>query len=124
MVVCSSKNREWVRRAADKAGCAHVYTLDDRSGTLLDAAGGPSQRFETVARGGRTTWPPSCTRPAPPAAAAGAMLSHGNLASNARVLHQYWGWRADDVLLHMLPIFHVHGLPVAPRMARCWPARA
>ena len=41
------------------------------------------------------------------------MLSHGNLASNARVLHQYWGWRADDVLLHMLPIFHVHGLFVA-----------
>jgi malonyl-CoA/methylmalonyl-CoA synthetase len=43
----------------------------------------------------------------------GAMLTHGNLLSNARVLHDYWGWRADDVLIHALPIFHVHGLFVA-----------
>ena len=43
----------------------------------------------------------------------GAMLSHGNLASNAETLCQYWGWRDDDVLLHALPIFHVHGLFVA-----------
>jgi malonyl-CoA/methylmalonyl-CoA synthetase len=41
------------------------------------------------------------------------MLSHGNLASNARVLHDYWRWQRDDVLLHALPIFHVHGLFVA-----------
>ncbi len=43
----------------------------------------------------------------------GAMLSHGNLASNALVLHHYWGWREGDVLIHALPIFHVHGLFVA-----------
>ena len=43
----------------------------------------------------------------------GAMLSHGNLLSNARVLKDYWGWRAGDVLIHALPIFHVHGLFVA-----------
>ncbi|HED14737.1 MAG TPA: malonyl-CoA synthase [Gammaproteobacteria bacterium] len=43
----------------------------------------------------------------------GAMLSHGNLASNALVLHAYWGWGEGDVLLHALPIFHVHGLFVA-----------
>ncbi len=43
----------------------------------------------------------------------GAMLSHANLASSARVLRQAWGWRDDDVLLHALPIFHVHGLFVA-----------
>ncbi len=43
----------------------------------------------------------------------GAMLSHANLASNARVLSDYWHWRQDDVLLHALPIFHVHGLFVA-----------
>ncbi len=45
--------------------------------------------------------------------AKGAMLSVGNLLSNALALHQAWGWRADDVLLHALPIFHVHGLFVA-----------
>ena len=43
----------------------------------------------------------------------GAMLSHGNLASNAETLCAAWGWRDDDVLLHALPIFHVHGLFVA-----------
>ncbi|MDP1598919.1 AMP-binding protein [Phenylobacterium sp.] len=40
----------------------------------------------------------------------GAMLSHGNLAANAQALHQIWGFTADDILLHALPIFHVHGL--------------
>jgi malonyl-CoA/methylmalonyl-CoA synthetase len=43
----------------------------------------------------------------------GAMLSHGNLSSNADVLRREWGFSADDVLLHALPIFHVHGLFVA-----------
>lgn len=43
----------------------------------------------------------------------GAMLSHGNLASNAVALHQAWGFGPGDVLLHALPIFHVHGLFVA-----------
>jgi len=43
----------------------------------------------------------------------GAMLSHGNLAANARALHEIWGFTPGDVLLHALPIFHVHGLFVA-----------
>ncbi|MGA8786597.1 MAG: AMP-binding protein, partial [Polaromonas sp.] len=43
----------------------------------------------------------------------GAMLSHGNLLSNALVLKDYWGWKKGDVLIHALPIFHVHGLFVA-----------
>jgi malonyl-CoA/methylmalonyl-CoA synthetase len=43
----------------------------------------------------------------------GAMLSHGNLASNALTLHRLWGFQPGDVLLHALPIFHVHGLFVA-----------
>jgi malonyl-CoA/methylmalonyl-CoA synthetase len=43
----------------------------------------------------------------------GAMLSHGNLAANAVALHEIWGFKPDDVLLHALPIFHVHGLFVA-----------
>ena len=43
----------------------------------------------------------------------GAMLSHANLLSNAATLCRAWGWRDDDVLLHALPIFHVHGLFVA-----------
>ena len=41
------------------------------------------------------------------------MLTHANLLSNAETLCAAWGWRDDDVLLHALPIFHVHGLFVA-----------
>ncbi len=40
----------------------------------------------------------------------GAMLTHGNLATNGATLQQCWAFSADDVLLHMLPLFHVHGL--------------
>jgi len=43
----------------------------------------------------------------------GAHLSHGNLVSNAKALREVWAWRDDDVLLHALPIYHVHGLFVA-----------
>lgn len=47
----------------------------------------------------------------------GAMLSHGNLSSNARSLSDEWGWQASDVLLNALPIFHVHGLFIASHCA-------
>ncbi len=43
----------------------------------------------------------------------GAMLTHGNLLSNAEVLAHTWHYISDDVLLHALPIFHTHGLFVA-----------
>jgi malonyl-CoA/methylmalonyl-CoA synthetase len=43
----------------------------------------------------------------------GAEITHGNLISNLQALHEAWGWTPNDVLLHVLPIFHVHGLFVA-----------
>ncbi len=43
----------------------------------------------------------------------GAVLSYGNLVANARALRQVWAWQDEDVLLHALPIYHVHGLFVA-----------
>jgi malonyl-CoA/methylmalonyl-CoA synthetase len=43
----------------------------------------------------------------------GAMLSHDALIANARGLAGLWEFDRDDVLLHVLPIFHVHGLFVA-----------
>ena len=47
----------------------------------------------------------------------GAMLTHGNLAANAIALHKAWAFTPADVLLHALPIFHVHGLFVAMHCA-------
>ena len=43
----------------------------------------------------------------------GAVLSHLNLTANLDSLHEAWGWRTDDVLMHVLPIFHLHGLMAA-----------
>ncbi len=41
------------------------------------------------------------------------MLTHDNLASNATSLMQIWGFKNTDILIHSLPIFHIHGLLVA-----------
>src|SRR5580692_3150866 len=43
----------------------------------------------------------------------GAMLSHAALAANGQALTDAWGFTSDDVLLHALPIYHVHGLFIA-----------
>ncbi|MDP6190033.1 MAG: AMP-binding protein, partial [Gammaproteobacteria bacterium] len=47
----------------------------------------------------------------------GAMLSHSNLASNCQALIDCWRFGEQDVLIHALPIFHIHGLFVACNMA-------
>lgn len=40
----------------------------------------------------------------------GAMLSHDNLLSNGLAIAALWKFSENDILLHMLPIFHCHGL--------------
>ncbi|WP_225784301.1 malonyl-CoA synthase [Xenophilus sp. Marseille-Q4582] len=113
VVVCTSANAGWVGPIAQKAGTRHVFTLDDdRTGTLLELAAQCSDEHAVAAR-----------KPEDLAAilytsgttgrSKGAMLTHRNLLSNAEVLKDYWGWTQGDVLLHALPIFHVHGLFVA-----------
>jgi len=52
----------------------------------------------------------------------GAMLSHGNLLANAETLRALWGWQRSDVLLHVLPVYHVHGLFVAMHCALLEPS--
>ncbi len=113
LVVCSPANEGWIAPVAERHKVAHLMTLgDDRTGTLLTAAAAMPDRFDTVPRSpddlAAILYTSGTT-----GRSKGAMLSHGNLASNARVLHQYWRWRPGDVLVHALPIFHVHGLFVA-----------
>jgi malonyl-CoA/methylmalonyl-CoA synthetase len=43
----------------------------------------------------------------------GATLTDLNLAATVEALHEAWGLGSDDVLLHALPLFHVHGLFIA-----------
>ncbi|HLT27433.1 MAG TPA: AMP-binding protein, partial [Zeimonas sp.] len=113
MVVCTPANLGWIEPIAHRHRVRHVFTLGaDRSGTLLEAAAAESQVFETRATRGADL---ACIvyTSGTTGRSKGAMLSHANIGSNALVLHRYWRWRRGDVLLHALPIFHVHGLFVA-----------
>jgi malonyl-CoA/methylmalonyl-CoA synthetase len=113
VVVCASRNFGWVSKIAFKAGTRNVFTLDDdRRGSLLDRAAMHSDRHEVVNCAGDELAAILYTS-GTTGRSKGAMLSHGNLLSNARTLKSYWGWRRSDVLIHALPIFHVHGLFVA-----------
>ncbi|MDO8375156.1 MAG: AMP-binding protein, partial [Polaromonas sp.] len=113
VVVCSSKNFGWVSKIAFKAGTQNVFTLDDdRTGSLLERAAHCSDRHEVVQRGADDLAAILYTS-GTTGRSKGAMLSHGNMLSNALVLKDYWAWEPGDVLIHALPIFHVHGLFVA-----------
>ena len=113
VVVCTSRNAAWVGPIASAAGTRHVFTLDDnRTGTLLEAAARCSDRH-TVAKKGPGDLAAILYTSGTTGRSKGAMLTHGNLLSNAEVLKDYWGWTPGDVLVHTLPIFHVHGLFVA-----------
>lgn len=113
VVVCSPKNFGWVSQLAFKAGTQHVFTLDDnRTGTLLERAAHCADRHTPVPRRADDLAAILYTS-GTTGRSKGAMLTHGNLLSNAGVLQSYWGWKNGDVLIHALPIFHVHGLFVA-----------
>ena len=114
VVVCAGDDFGWVSKLAFKAGTRHVFTLgEDRSGSLLERAAFHRDEHTPAVRGAGELAAILYTS-GTTGRSKGAMLTHGNLLSNARVLHTEWGWNAGrDVLIHALPIFHVHGLFVA-----------
>lgn len=113
MVVVRPQDATAMRRLAASHNVSRVETLDALGGgTLVESSAVRAPDFEPVDVApddvaailytSGTTGRPK-----------GAMITHRNLASNALTLHEYWGWNEHDVLLHALPIFHVHGLFVA-----------
>ena len=113
VVVCSRKNFGWVSKIAFTCGTQNVFTLDDdRTGSLLERAVHCSDKHSCVSSIDEDLAAILYTS-GTTGRSKGAMLSHGNMRSNALMLKSYWGWQADDVLIHALPIFHVHGLFVA-----------
>jgi malonyl-CoA/methylmalonyl-CoA synthetase len=122
LVVCTPKAFPWLSKIAFRAGTIHVFTLgDDRTGSLLERAAQHADVHEPALRGDDDLAAILYTS-GTTGRSKGAMLTHGNLRSNAQVLKAFWGWRTGgtrggpegrDTLIHALPIFHVHGLFVA-----------
>jgi malonyl-CoA/methylmalonyl-CoA synthetase len=113
MIVCGPEKEAGVTALAGKLGLAAPMTLDSEGqGTLSARASGLASNFTDVARGpddlAAILYTSGTT-----GRSKGAMLTHENLASNARTLRDYWRFTERDVLLHALPVFHSHGLFVA-----------
>jgi malonyl-CoA/methylmalonyl-CoA synthetase len=96
-----------------------VTVVEDAEVPLLQTQWEVVTLVELLLIGGNFN-PPRDLRPDSPAAiiytsgttgrSKGAMLTRENLASNATTLAESWRFTSDDVLLHVLPLFHVHGL--------------
>ncbi|MEP6739011.1 MAG: malonyl-CoA synthase [Caldimonas sp.] len=115
--VCAPKDFGWASQLAFAAATTWVFTLgDDRSGSLLERATHFVDTHTPVPRAA-DDFAAIIYTSGTTGRAKGAMLTHANLLSNALTLKNYWGWRmpaeGGDVLIHALPIFHVHGLFVA-----------
>jgi malonyl-CoA/methylmalonyl-CoA synthetase len=113
VVVCSPDNFSWLSKIAFRYQALHVFTLDaDGTGSLIERAAAKSDQFSTL-ESARDELAAILYTSGTTGRSKGAKLTHGNLLSNAEVLKTAWGWQASDVLLHELPLFHVHGLFVA-----------
>ena len=115
VVVCKPQSFELMCEIS--VGHTLVFTLDDAGrGSLAEAAAGLPGEFETV-----DSEPDDLAviiyTSGTTGRSKGAMATHRNLLSNARVLVDYWGFSDRDVLLHALPVFHIHGLFVANHCA-------
>ena len=118
LFVCQPQHVDDLKPMAMRLQTPHVLTLGDRGdGSLLDGLDEADPRPAVVARDGDDLAAILYTS-GTTGRSKGAMLSHANLQSNAEALYDYWHWQGGrDVLLHALPIFHVHGLFVALHLA-------
>jgi len=117
LILVEPQNQAAMQELSDASIGAPVMTLDgsDSAGLAKCIAGAPA-KFDTRTCGADELAVIIYTS-GTTGRSKGAMVTHGNLMSNARALTQAWRFTKDDVLLHALPIFHVHGLFVANHCA-------
>jgi len=113
IIICDEKNLPIFENLAKKNNIKYVFTLQaNGDGTLidsLDASAFNFQTFDTPLSHTAALLYSSGTTGIPK----GIMLTHENLISNTKTLVKTWQFTEQDVLMHVLPIFHVHGLFVA-----------
>ncbi|MCM2562863.1 malonyl-CoA synthase [Lutimaribacter sp. EGI FJ00015] len=112
LFLCDGNDAEALAPVSGKAGTRQETLNADGSGSFADLSAGHPESFDTVARD-HDDLAAFLYTSGTTGRSKGAMLTQGNLLSNAQVLTDYWRFSADDVLLHALPIFHTHGLFVA-----------
>ena len=113
LFICRPESAAEMQVVAAEAGVPRVETLGSNGeGSLMEAAWAQPSAFEDVERT-RDDLAAILYTSGTTGRSKGAMLSHGNLASNAEVLRDNWRFTPEDRLLHALPIFHTHGLFVA-----------
>lgn len=112
LVLCDREKQQALAPIARKHGAALMNLNANGSGSFAELAADQPAEFAAVARG-KDDLAAFLYTSGTTGRSKGAMLTHGNLLSNALVLVDYWRFTADDVLLHALPIFHTHGLFVA-----------
>ncbi|MEH6647021.1 malonate--CoA ligase [Sulfitobacter sp.] len=111
-LLCYDTKVAHLRPVAESCG-ARIETLNaDGSGSFSALAKEQPDQFDTVARSAEDLAAFLYTS-GTTGRSKGAMLTQGNLLSNAQALKAEWRFTAEDVLLHALPIFHTHGLFVA-----------
>ena len=113
ILICDTTRETELSPVAKQAGVAEVLTIGaDESGTLVERRDAAVSGFTAVTRGpddlAAILYTSGTT-----GRSKGAMLTHKALASNAQTLKDVWQFKANDVLIHALPIFHTHGLFVA-----------
>src|SRR5688572_20119753 len=105
LAVVRAAQREQAMSIAGRCGVQRVATMDSLTSYAAAASKATGWEPDSLAALLYTSGTTGRSK--------GAMLSRANLASNAETLAQAWEFTASDVLLHALPIFHVHGLFVA-----------
>ncbi|MEO0380627.1 MAG: AMP-binding protein, partial [Pseudomonadota bacterium] len=116
LVIGGDKKRGDLTVICDRCG-AQLETLNgDGSGSFSHKAATFPTDFDTVARS-QDDLAAFLYTSGTTGRSKGAMLSQGNLLSNAQTLQQEWQFTSRDVLMHALPIFHTHGLFVATNIA-------
>lgn len=119
LLVVAPEAFHWASKLAFQHGVDWVFTLStERQGTLLDRASQLLPRLtDAVLPRADGDAAAILYTSGTTGVSKGALLTHGNLRSNAETLVALWGFTPDDVLVHALPIFHVHGLFVASHCA-------
>ncbi len=116
LFIARPENEAGLRDIAKTAGATLLTLGDAGQGTLLEQVA-QATPLEAIATVGGDDIASIIYTSGTTGRSKGAMLSHDNLASNALTLQDLWGFVENDVLLHALPIYHVHGLFVAVHCA-------